>query len=944
MSELNIISLNVNGLNNRVKREKILLQMEKEKGDIICLQETHLQKQEHEKLKSKTKSQVYFSSYNSSQKGVAIIIKPQVGFEIENCVIDKEGRYVLVVGKVEGREFTIFNVYYPPDSGTEFMLHLIEILTTKSKGVLIMAGDFNLVMNPKLDSSSNKMHRAEKNASVLRKFSSEVGLIDVWRALNPGKKEYTCYSGRHSVYNRLDYFFMLKNNITLVKRCRINAITLSDHAAVILTIITNPIKGKTLWRLNNSLLQDKEFVDRIKKVLKDYVELNDHEDVDPTLLWEGAKAVVRGHIISYASSKKRARDAQEKSLTAEIKKIEIRHSKTNRSEDNTELKEKRLKLDRLCALEIEKLMKLTHQEHYDGGPKSLKILAYKLKKQTTRAYITKLKTKDDKLITDKEEIAEEFANYYEELYREEVRENTEALQKYLRKIEMPKLIKENNKELVKEITAEEINKQIQDLKIGKTPGDDGFTNEFYKVFKSELIPLLNKAYNYALHTGKWAQTWTTSIITLILKEGKDATKCASYRPISLLNTDHKIISAILANRLKQNIIELINTDQCGFIPGRLLVDNIRRTINIIDYVQRQNKDICLITLDAEKAFDLVSWPFMFEVLKKIGLDETVCSWLKAIYTNPTSRIKTNGTISRKIKIQRGTRQGDPLSPLLFAIYIEVLAVAIRQNTGIKGIQIGKDVHKVALYADDIIAYLDEPKQSLQELKKVIQEYSKYSGYKLNENKCDALLIGKDFKQEVEDCFHFKSTQKIKYLGIYVSKNLEELYANNYGVLEYKVKQDLNRWKIIPEGLLGRIETIKMMVLPQFIFLFQALPLVILESQFKEWNKMISNFIWNNKKHRIKLKSLTQQREEGGLAVPNIENYFYATQIQIIMKWMNKEVDTKWIKIERDLSTLSLGTLPFVGSKIQKLHSRHNFCISNTIGNWKKICKKKSNKR
>lgn len=102
MSEFNIISLNVNGLNNRVKREKILLPMEKGvKGDIICLQESHWQRQEHEKLKRKNKSQIYFSSYNSSQKGVVMIIKPHVNFEMENCFTDKEGRYVLAVGKIQ---------------------------------------------------------------------------------------------------------------------------------------------------------------------------------------------------------------------------------------------------------------------------------------------------------------------------------------------------------------------------------------------------------------------------------------------------------------------------------------------------------------------------------------------------------------------------------------------------------------------------------------------------------------------------------------------------------------------------------------------------------------------------------------------------------------------------------------------------------------------------
>lgn len=113
---------------------------------------------------------------------------------------------------------------------------------------------------------------------------------------------------------------------------------------------------------------------------------------------------------------------------------------------------------------------------------------------------------------------------------------------------------------------------------------------------------------------------------------------------------------------------------------------------MIDYVQQQDEDLLLITLDAEKAFDLVSWSFMFDVLEKFGFDEKFTSWIQAIYCNVNSRVKTNGTFSRKFRIQRGTRQGDPLS----AIYIEVLAAAIRQNAEIEGVQIGKDTHKLAL--------------------------------------------------------------------------------------------------------------------------------------------------------------------------------------------------------------------------------------------------------
>lgn len=115
-----------------------MLEMEKEKVDIVYLQETHLEKQEHEKLKKITKSQVYYSTYSSNQRGVAIIAKPHLSFEIEDCFMDKIGSYVLAVGKIEGMELSFLNVYYPPDMGPELMVQLIDLLATKTKGVVIM--------------------------------------------------------------------------------------------------------------------------------------------------------------------------------------------------------------------------------------------------------------------------------------------------------------------------------------------------------------------------------------------------------------------------------------------------------------------------------------------------------------------------------------------------------------------------------------------------------------------------------------------------------------------------------------------------------------------------------------------------------------------------------------------------------------------------------------
>ncbi len=168
-------------------------------------------------------------------------------------------------------------------------------------------------------------------------------------------------------------------------------------------------------------------------------------------------------------------------------------------------------------------------------------------------------------------------------------------------------------------------------------------------------------------------------ISLILKKGKDEMDPASYRPIALLNSDLKIFTKILANRLNKCITKIIHSDQTGFIPGRFSFFNVRRLMNILysRYDSRQN--VAILSIDAEKAFDQIEWNYITSVLQEFDLGESFSLWVKMLYAKPRASVLTNFDKSSQFTLHRGTRQGCPLSPLLFAIAIEPLAVAIRNN-------------------------------------------------------------------------------------------------------------------------------------------------------------------------------------------------------------------------------------------------------------------------
>lgn len=158
-------------------------------------------------------------------------------------------------------------------------------------------------------------------------------------------------------------------------------------------------------------------------------------------------------------------------------------------------------------------------------------------------------------------------------------------------------------------------------------------------------------------------------------------------------------------------------------------------------VARENKSSAmLLSLDAETAFDRVNWLYLEHVLKKMGFHLDFISWVRVLYSNPTSRVQVNGYTSKQFELKRGNRQGCPLSPLLFAISIEPLAEMIRENPRIYGISDGGGTHKISLYADDVILYISDPQTSVPTLLKCLKDFGIALGYKVNESKSEAMML------------------------------------------------------------------------------------------------------------------------------------------------------------------------------------------------------------
>ena len=217
-----------------------------------------------------------------------------------------------------------------------------------------------------------------------------------------------------------------------------------------------------------------------------------------------------------------------------------------------------------------------------------------------------------------------------------------------------------------------------------------------------------------------------SILTLLYKKGPK-TCLDNWRPISLLNVDYKIAACALSRRLKGVIGNIISRDQSGFMKKRSALENVRLVQDVIDYCELEKIQSILMFIDFKQAFDNVNHSFLFDILKKYGFKDSFIIWIQTLYKNACGRILNYGWLSNTFSIQKGVRQGCPLSALLFILVVEALAVRIKENNDIQGLNIPhpdttqNEEIKIVQYADDTVIFVN----SLRSMRNVMKEINNF---------------------------------------------------------------------------------------------------------------------------------------------------------------------------------------------------------------------------
>uniref|UniRef100_A0A8C5MEQ8 Reverse transcriptase domain-containing protein n=1 Tax=Leptobrachium leishanense TaxID=445787 RepID=A0A8C5MEQ8_9ANUR len=741
---------------------------------------------------------------------------------------------------------------------------------------------------------------------LFARFLRQVGLIDVWRVLYPSVKDYSFYSAPHGTYSRIDMFLVNGLAMSNVIRAEINSISWSDHADIALYLHTPKLAASWSWRLNSSLLRDPEVVSQLRTLSIQYFQDNPPGETSLSTIWAAHKAVMRGHLIKIATHRKRTKLLSLVTLQQSLRRLEMSHKSSPSPELLSDLLRTRSSLKRLLLDDVAKQLLWSRRMFFEKANKLDTLLARSLKPRSKFSSISAVKTVDEVLVNSPQEICAAFTAYYSDLYNHSPHHNLadkshlDAISSFLDSLSLPHLEDSHITNLSATILEEEVNCAISALGGTKAPGPDGFSGGYYKVLRPELVPFLTAVFNDCAEGGSLHPDLLVANIALIPKEGRDPAAVESYRPISLINFDAKIFAKVLANRLSPLLQDLVHPDQVGFVPNRQLFDNTRRNADLIWWLSSRATPSLILSLDAEKAFDRVEWPFLFATLSRLGLPDFYINMVRALYSGMSAQVRVPGSSPIRFPICNGTRQGCPLSPLLFLLSLEPLLAAIRDHPEIRGVQVGGESFTVSAYADDILLTLTDPISSLSHLRPVLSDFGEIAGFRINYTKSCAmpLYMPHTDTASIESGFGFRlAPSELSYLGILLTANPTALYSKNFTAMVRQIKCDLEHWCDKPISWIGRIHSVKMNILPRILFLFQTLPLLLTRRDLAGLQQAIDSFIWQNKRHRVARRILYRPKTRGGLGLPNLYLYYCAAQLTQVVAWHSSASTRRWVALE-----------------------------------------------
>lgn len=908
--------------------------MREKRIGILCLQETHLT-HEHERQIDNLFSRrlLVLNSSDPDRPGNSAGIAFVVNKELTNTANVK--MTVLVPGRAavlsmkwhNEKNITLLNIYAPNNA------HEHPIFWTKVREKWLeaglnnpdfMLGDFNLTEDP-LDRSPARLDN-ENAIEALRQTRNALNLQDSWRLTFPHRRMFTHSSSNNDSLSRLDriYVSAALNESTTDWDSYISQVP-TDHKMVLTRSAPPglPHIGKGRWAWPIGILSDESLIEKIVKLgieTQQEIEKMTHRDdtMNPQIAWMNFKSTMN----SLAKDTAKVHMAKINQRIRQLTK-DLHHTTNSQSLDTSnDLRSHCILLEK----EIEHLQKKRYKNAHLRAQAQWAIKGETLCKYWSKVNSPKKprdiiyglrKPGSPHLTTKSEDMAEIARDYHDkvqqtDLLPEEIELRQQTIIETLSNIPCKQCLEVPPDTLLEPLHREQILEALCSSKAGSAAGIDGIPYEAWRALHEhhtaanrsnkpsfDVLSTLTYVINDIQINGVLKDSNFTLGWMCPLYKKKDRTAIENYRPITLLNTDYKLLTKALAMQLGRIIHTLVHPDQSGFIPKRSIFNPIRLTQAMATYADVLEEDGVIIALDQEKAYDRIRHDYLLTTLTSFNLPPLFVNTVKSLYESAYTKVAINGFLSSPFQVTRGVRQGDPLSCLLFDLAIEPLACALRNSPKLWGYNVPGLTEKIIinLYADDTTIYLAK-EDRYSDLEDILQSWCRASGAKFNLEKTEILPIGspahrasvvinRKFNEDDEPWSdHVKIASDgnpIRTLGAWVGNELD--HAAPWEPVLTKIEQNLTRWNLGHPTLDGKRLIVQMVVggMTQFLTKAQGMPKPV-ETAL---TKCIRQFMWDGRTTSpISLGRLYQPKSKGGIGLLNIHARNQAIEITWLRSYMD----------------------------------------------------------
>ena len=902
--DLEIITYNVRGLGDFSKRKDIFDFLRSHSADIICLQEVHVTPGKENVFKNQWGGKAWFSPVSSVAGGVGILVQNKIACKLIDVSTNGKGNAIFLTLKINEVVIKIGNIYGPPDCDDPgFFDEVFRMAFSDQQENLILCGDWNFSMSTDVDQYNYAARdRRARSRELVTKKCLDLNLYDVWRLMNGEKRQFSWRKRNPVKCARLDFFLVSDSILNKSLSCEILPAYRSDHSRVSLRLnLSDQSRGRGLWKFNCSLLKDLTYHELVKNAIQEtifsyicpvysfnYMKSQESRKdmkmtIEDDLFLETLLMTIRSETIKYAIKKTREKGEREKSILLQLQELESLPAPT--SEDLESIRQKQSELETLRSTANEGRIIRSRARWYEEGEKGSSAYFLKLERRNFESKLIPCLDIGNCEAKESSEILAALSEYYASLYSSDENFSNIELENYLKSAKLPKLSDIESQSLERAITVEELGRTLRKFSNNRSPGSDGFPYEFFKVFWIDIKHFVHRSLIYGLGKGELSITQREGLITLVPKPSKPRNLISSWRPITLLNSTYKILAGTVANRLKTVLNSIIHPDQTAFMKNRFIGENIRATHDVLWEAYSRNKEGLLLSVDFRTAFDVMNWRFLGNCLNKFNFGKRFIEIFWCLHKHTFSRIVYNGHLSKQnIHLNRGCRQGDPVSCYFFIIGAEVLANKIRENEKIHGIHLEETAIKVIQYADDTTFFLDGSERSLRATFDELGWFAKYSGLKPNISKSHAMWIGKKAFSSERICpdITLNWVEKIKLLGVLFSPQCKNIVDKNIKLKKDAILRTIAAWQSRNLTLVGRITVAKSLLLSQLTHVISSLPDPS-DKFIKEVNKILFTFVWNSKRSPLKRIRLCQHIGGSGLAMLDFATYVRSLK----MKWIKR---------------------------------------------------------